>query len=76
MDIDIQKKHIHLTKKHKGYENELEKRRLKKWNKFEEKPPKNHTNSFKIPENNGNSYSDKVTTKKNRGQVIMMEQCH
>ena len=40
MDIDIQKKHIHLSKKHKGYENELEKRRLKKWNKIEEKPPK------------------------------------
>ena len=37
---DYKEKHIYLSKKHKGYKNELEKRRLKKWNKIEEKPPK------------------------------------
>ena len=54
---DYKEKHIYLSKKHKGYENELEKRRLKKWNKIEEKPPKNHTNSLKTTDNNVNSYS-------------------
>ena len=30
---------------------------MKKWNKIEEKPPKNHTNSLKTTNNNENSYS-------------------
>ena len=30
---------------------------MKKWNKIEEKPPKNHTNSLKTTDNNVNSYS-------------------
>ena len=51
------KKNIHLSKKHKGYKNDLEKQQLKKWNKIEEKPPKNHTNSLKTTDNNVNSYS-------------------
>ena len=54
---DSKEKHIHLSKKHKGYKNELETRWLKKWKKIEEKPPKNHTNSFKTTDNNVNSYS-------------------
>ena len=56
---NYKEKHIHLSKKHKGYENELEKRRSKNWNKIEEKPPKIHTNSLKTTDNNGNSYSTK-----------------
>ena len=40
-----------------GYENELEKRRLKKWKKIQEKPPDNHTNSLKTTYNNTYSYS-------------------
>ena len=46
-----------LSKKHKGYENELEKRRLKKWKKIQEKPRDNHTNSLKTTYNNTYSYS-------------------
>ena len=72
---DCKEKQIHLSKKHKGYENELEKRRLKKWNKIEEKPPKNHTNSLKTTDNNVTAIQ-LIVTKKNRGQVIMMEQCY
>ena len=54
---DYKEKRIHLSKKHKSYENELEKRRLKKWKKIQEKPPENHTNSLKTTYNNTNSYS-------------------
>ena len=66
---------IHLSKEHKGYKNELEKRRLKKWNKIEEKPPKNHTNSLKTIDNNVNSYSTNSHPEE-QGQVLMMEQCY
>ena len=40
---------------------------MKKWNRFEEKPPKNHTNSLKIPDNNGNSYSNKSHHQEEQG---------
>ena len=64
---DYKEKQIHLSKKHKGYENELEKRRLKKWHKIEEKPPKNHTNSLKTTDNNANSYSTKSHHQEEQG---------
>ena len=54
---DYKEKHIHLSKRQKDYKNELEKRRLKKGKKIEEKPPKNQTNSLKTIDNNANSYS-------------------
>ena len=47
---------MHFSKKYKGYENALEKWRLKKWEKIEEKPPENHANSLKTTDNNANSY--------------------
>ena len=40
-----------LSKEHKGYENKLEKWRLKKWKKIEEKLLENHTNSLKTTDN-------------------------
>ena len=40
---------------------------MKKWNKFEERPPKNHTNNLKIPDNNGNSYSNKSHHQEEQG---------
>ena len=54
---DYKEKLIPLSKKYKGYENKVEKRRLKKWKKVKEKPPENHTNSLKTTDNNANSYS-------------------
>ena len=56
--------------------NKLEKQRLKKWNKIEEKPPKDHTNSVKTTDNNANSYSTKSHHQEEQGSGIMMEQCH
>ena len=53
---DHKEKPIHLSKRHKRYENELEKRPLKKWKKIEEKL-ENHNNSLKTTNNNANSYS-------------------
>ena len=50
-------KRIHFSKKQKVYENELEKRRLKKLKKIEEKPPENDNNSLKTADNSTNSYS-------------------
>ena len=50
-------KRIHLSKKYKGYKNELEKRRLKKCKKIEEKLPENHTNNSKTADNSADSYS-------------------
>ena len=41
---DHKEKDIQLSKNQKVYENKSEKRRLKKWQKIEEKPLKNHTN--------------------------------
>ena len=72
---DYKEKHIHLSKKHEGYENELEKRRLKKWNNIEEKPPKNQTNSLKTTDNNVNSYSTNSHQEK-QAPGLMMEQCY
>ena len=69
---DYKEKHIHLSKKYKGYENELEKRRLKKWNKIEEKSPKNHANST---DNKVNSYSINTHQEK-QASGLMMEQCY
>ena len=43
--------------KDKGYENELEKQRLKKWENIEEKPSENHTNRLKTAGNSANKYS-------------------
>ena len=64
---DYKEKHIYLSKKHKGHKNELEKQRLKKWNKIEEKPPKDHTNSVKTTDNNANSYSTKSHHQEEQG---------
>ena len=61
---DHKEKRIHLSKKYKGYETELERRRLKKWKKIEEKPPEKHTNSLKTADNSANSYSTETHQQK------------
>ena len=40
---------------------------MKKWNKIEEKPSKNHTNSLKTTDNNVNSYSTKSHHQEEQG---------
>ena len=54
---DHKEKRIHLSKKYKGYKNKLEKRRLKKWKKIDEKPPEKHANNLQTADNSANSYS-------------------
>ena len=54
---DHKENRTHLSKKYKDYENELEKRRLKKWKKIDEKPPESHTNNLKTTDNSANSSS-------------------
>ena len=58
---DHKEKHIQLSKNQKVYENKSEKRRLKKWQKIEEKPLK--TIPIRGTDNSGKSYSTKVTTR-------------
>ena len=73
---DYKEKHIHLSKKHKGYESELEKQQLKKWNKIEEKTTKNRTNTLKTTDNIANSYSTKSQHQKEQGSGYNDGQCH
>ena len=44
---DHKEKRIRLSKKHKGYKNELEKRKVIKWKKVGKKPPENNTKNHK-----------------------------
>ena len=60
---------VHLSKKYKGYKNELEKWRLKQWEKIGDKTPENYTNSLKTTDNNANSYSTEQGSGYNDGAI-------